>query len=111
MTTQIQEEADRYVFRGTNKHKGRKISISPQNSSMKHLEYGRIILDEDVSKCEFDSGGREVGLICLSGECSVDIGGEENQLEQFDSIYIPRGSTVTIMTSSSVDLAECSAEV
>lgn len=110
-TTQPQEAKDQYVFRGTNKHKGRKISISPQNSSMKHLEYGRIILDAEAPTAEFEAGAREIGLICLSGECSIDVDGETNEIRQYDSIYIPRDSRVKVSTSSAVDLAECSAEV
>lgn len=109
--TQTQDAKDQYIFRGTNNHKGRKISISPRNSSMKHLEYGRIILDKEVSGEQFESGNREIGLICLSGECSIEVDGETSLLKQYDSIYIPRDSKVSISTSSTVDLAECSAEV
>jgi 5-deoxy-glucuronate isomerase len=111
MTTQTQEAKDRYIFRGTNKHKGRKEAITPQNSSMEHLGYARIILDPEQPSAEFGSGERETGLICLSGECSIDVDGETNAIEQFDSIYIPRDSEVKITTASRVDLAECSAEV
>jgi len=111
MTTQVQDAKQRYIYRGTNKHKGRSIAISPENSSMKHLEYGRIILDKETSSVEFASGVREVGLICLSGECAIDVDGEANKLSQYDSIYIPRDSQVKVKTESSVDLAECSADV
>src|SRR6476620_6491051 len=102
MTIQTKEAKDRYVFRATNKHKGRKISISPQNSSMQHLEYGRIILDKETPRAEFESAEREIGLICLSGECTIEVDGESNQLDQYDSIYIPRDSQVKISTSSLV---------
>jgi 5-deoxy-glucuronate isomerase len=111
MTTQTQEAKSQYIYRGTNKHKGRSIAISPQNSSMKHLEYGRIILDAEVPAAEFDTGEREVGLICLAGNCSIDVGGQTNVLDQYDSIYIPRDSRVNVTTDTNVDLAECSAEV
>ena len=111
MTTQVQDAKLRYIYRGTNRHKGRSIAISPDNSSMKHLEYGRIILDEETSGVEFASGEREVGLICLAGECAIDVDGETSELRQYDSIYIPRDSQVKVTTTSSVDLAECSAEV
>jgi 5-deoxy-glucuronate isomerase len=111
MTTQTQEAKNQYVFRGTNARKGRNISISPQNSSMKHLAYGRVILDANTHSVDFKSGGSEIGLICLSGECSIDVDGEINTIGQYDSIYIPRDSDVKISTTSSVDLAECSADV
>ena len=111
MSTQTQEAKDNYIFRGTNKHKGRQIAISPQNSLMKHLEYGRILLDSEVPSAEFQTAEREIGLICLAGECSLDVDGQSEVLRQYDSIYIPRGSAVKITTDSRVDLAECSAEV
>jgi 5-deoxy-glucuronate isomerase len=111
MTTKTQEAKDQYIYRDTNKSKGRSIAISPQNSSMKHLEYGRIILDEDVPTAEFETADRELGLICLAGECSIDVDSLTNRLNQYDSIYIPRDSRVRIATESQVDLVECSAEV
>ena len=111
MTTQTQEAKNQYIYRDTNKTKGRSIAISPQNSSMKHLEYGRIILDSGVRTAEFDTAEREVGLICLAGKCSIDVSGESNNLDQYDSIYIPRDSHVKVTTDSKVDLVECSAEV
>lgn len=78
---------------------------------MKHLNYGRIILDAAEPAVEFDSGEKEVGLICLSGECVISIDGEEAAIGQYDSIYIPRDSSVRITTGSRTDLAECSAAV
>lgn len=111
MTIQTSEARDQYIFHGTNKKAGRNIAISPQNSSMKHLNYGRIILNADVRSLEFGTGDREVGLICLGGECSVEANGETIELKQYDSIYLPRDSSVRIATDSTADLAECSAEV
>jgi len=109
--TQTQEARDQYIYRETNKHKGRKIAISPQNSSMKHLEYGRVILDSEVPAAEFQTGDREIGLICLAGSCSITVDGQSQTIERYDSVYIPRDSNVKITTDSNVDLAECSAEV
>lgn len=102
---------NQYIYRGTNRHKGRSIAISPQNSSMKHLEYGRVILDHDVPAAEFDTGDREVGLICLAGKCAIDVDGETNALDQYDSIYVSRDSHVKVTTDTQTDLVECSAEV
>lgn len=111
MTTQTQDVRNQYIFRRTNAQKGRNITITPQNSPMKHLAYGRIILDAEEPSVEFNTGDAEVGLICLSGECRIDVEDETHTLGQFDSIYVPRDSSVSISTSSAVDLAECSAEV
>jgi 5-deoxy-glucuronate isomerase len=111
MTTQTQEARNQYLFRKTNSKKGRNISISPQNSSMEHLAYGRIILDAETPSVDFKTGESEVGLICLSGSCSIIVDGGTNDINQYDSIYIPRDSDVKITTTSSVDLAECSSDV
>lgn len=111
MSTKMQEATDTRIFRGTNKHMGRVISITPENSAMKHLAYGRIILGSDMPRVEFPTEGREIGLICLSGECSIGADGAEHELKQYDSIYLPRDTQVQISTGSAVDLAECSAEV
>jgi 5-deoxy-glucuronate isomerase len=111
MSAQLQETKDRLIFRGTNSQKGRSVSITPDNSSMKHLIYGRIILDQEESSAKFSTGPLETGLICLSGECTLTTGGQTNELGQFDSIYIPRDSDVEIKTATSVDLVECAAEV
>lgn len=111
MSTQMKESAGQMIFRGTNRQKGRHISITPQNSEMKHLVYGRIILDADVPRASFSTGKLETGLICLSGECEIKAEGEAHQIGRYDSIYIPRDTDVEITTGSSVDLVECSAEV
>lgn len=111
MSTRMREAEERWVFRGTNRHKGRRVAVTPENSTMKHLAYGRIILDEEEPRAEFSTGAREVGLICLSGECEVRAGGETHALARYDSMYLPRDTDVEIETATAVDLAECSAEV
>src|SRR5438128_5640692 len=111
MSTQMQETSDAMIFRRTNSEKGRHISVSPDNSSMKHLVYGRIILDDETPRADFDTGQLETGLICLKGECAITIDGETHKINRHDSIYIPRDSAVQVATESAVDLVECSAEV
>jgi 5-deoxy-glucuronate isomerase len=108
---QTQPQAEGLVFRRTNAHKGRHISVTPQNSAMRHLSYGRIILDSEMARVAFETGSSEIGLICLSGRGTVRVGDQSIELARYDSIYIPRGSAVEVTTSSDVDLAECSAEV
>ncbi|MGH9916086.1 MAG: 5-deoxy-glucuronate isomerase, partial [Pyrinomonadaceae bacterium] len=113
MSTQ-QTSASNFVFKGTNKSKGRHISVTPQNSSMKHLAYGRIILDRENARAEFETGEREVGLICLHGSGVVKVGQvnqESFELNRYDSIYIPRDESVEVSTTTAVDFAECSADV
>ena len=107
----MKEAKGQLIFRHTNARKGRSISITPDNSAMKHLVYGRIILDEQHPSEKFSTGPLETGLICLSGECTVKAGGQTTKIDQYDSVYLPRDTEVEIATDSSVDLVECSAEV
>ncbi len=111
MDTKQQVGVERMVFRKTNAHQGRKICVTPGNSTMKHLAYGRIILDASQGAVKFSTGERETGLICLRGEGEVRVDGQAIALGRFDAIYIPRESSVEVQSNSSVDIAEISAEV
>jgi 5-deoxy-glucuronate isomerase len=111
MTANTQAAIDKMVFRKTNAHRGRLISITPANSSMRHLAYGRILLDQSKSAVSFSTGNRETGLIFLSGEASVTVDGKQVELGKHDAIYIPRDSAVSVETKSKVDIAEFSADV
>src|SRR5947209_10748744 len=99
------------VFRKTNAHKGRKVFITPANSTMKHLCYARIILDTSAPKVQFDNRNHETALICLSGEVEVRVGPEQFKLTERDSVYIPRASSIQLQTRSSADIAEFSSDV
>lgn len=99
------------IFSGTAAHRGRRISVSPQNSALSHLNYGRILLDAEVKQASFETEGRETGLICMRGSCQIRVNGEAYAIGTYDGIYIPRGSKVEVSTDGEVDLVECSAEV
>jgi 5-deoxy-glucuronate isomerase len=111
MNTQAEVGIDQLIFRKTHQHIGRQISITPSNSSMRHLSYGRIILNASKNAVSFATGERETGLICLAGQAEIKINGEVNSLAQYDSMYIPRDSSVEVATNTNVDIAEFSAEV
>ena len=102
---------EKMIFRNTHAHVGRRIAVTPVNSSTKHLCYGRIILDQSKRWEEFSTGDRETGLVCLWGEATITLDSESTTLGKYDSIYIPRDSRVKVTTTSNVDLAEFSAEV
>lgn len=102
---------ERMVFHKTNTKVGRQLSVTPNNSTMRHLSYGRIILNTSTPAVSFVTGNRETGLICLSGEAGVKVDGTEVQLGQYDAIYIPRDSSVAVRTKTGVDLAEFSSDV
>jgi 5-deoxy-glucuronate isomerase len=99
------------LFSGTASHRGRRTSVSPGNSSLRHLFYGRILLDRSVPRVSFDTDARETALLCMRGACSVLVDGAAHALSQYDAIYVPRGSAVEVSSDSEVDLVECAAEV
>jgi len=111
MRTQINSNLDKLVFRKTNQHVGRLVSVTPRNSTNQHLSYGRIILNSTMPSAFFDSGEQETALICLSGTATVKVAEKVLDIAQYDSIYVPRGSQIEVMTSSNVDFVEFSAEV
>jgi 5-deoxy-glucuronate isomerase len=111
MSTAAQLPTDKMVFRKTNAHVGRNIAVSPGNSTNQHLAYGRIILNSSKPSVSFSTGDRETGLICLSGEATVKVGGKDIQLGQYDAVYIPRDESVDVSTKSNVDIAEFSSDV
>ncbi|MFZ3199699.1 MAG: 5-deoxy-glucuronate isomerase [Candidatus Acidiferrales bacterium] len=111
MSAQPQIAFDKMVFRKTNAHVGRHISITPANSTMRHLAYGRIILNPSAPSAAFSNGDHETGLICLAGSADVKIGAENFHLGQYDAIYIPRDSHIEVKTGSQADIAEFSSDV
>lgn len=111
MSGQPQAALEKMIFRKTNAHTGRHLAVTPQNSTMRHLSYGRIVLNPAQSGVAFANENRETGLICLSGQADVKTGGNTYELGRFDALYIPRDSTIEISTRTSVDLAEFSSDV
>jgi len=111
MSGQSAVAVEKMVFRKTNTRAGRHLAVTPENSTMRHLSYGRIILNASHPKASFSNGDEETALICLSGTGQVITPGRECELGQFDAIYIPRNSTIAVSTNSSVDIAEFSADV
>jgi 5-deoxy-glucuronate isomerase len=111
MSTQSGVPFERMVFRKTNAQTGRHLAVTPANSTMRHLSYGRIILNTSKPLVSFSNGAQETALICLAGSGAVKVAGNEFNLGQFDSIYIPRDSAIEVSTKSSVDFAEVSAGV
>ena len=111
MSTQSAVAVEKMVFRKTNAHSGRHVTVTPANSTMRHLSYGRIILNSSNPQVSFSNGEQETGLICLSGNGVVKTGGNNFELGQFDAIYIPRDSAIEVSTKNSVDFAEFSADV
>ncbi|MHB8524925.1 MAG: 5-deoxy-glucuronate isomerase [Candidatus Acidiferrales bacterium] len=111
MSTQAQIASDKMIFRKTNGELGRHVSVTPANSTNKHLAYARIILNASKPSASFSTGNRETGFVCLSGEATVKVGTETVAMGQYDAVYIPRDSSVEVASPSGVDIAEFSADV
>ncbi len=100
------------VVRGTNHCAGRKRWLSPDTSPLRHLHYGRIILQPGDAPLEFAGGPHETGLVCLRGRASVGIGQQEFELGLYDALYAPRDSVVRVThLGEGCDFAEISAPV
>lgn len=104
-------ERSQVVFRRTNVHLGRKLSVTPANSAMRELSYGRIVLDASQPSARFETGEDEVALIGLGGKATVNVGGTPYAIGKFDSLYIPRGHSVGVRTDGRADIAECRAPI
>jgi len=103
-------EAD-CVRRATHRTKGRTLWLAPGNGAVKHLHYGRIILDAGLS-LEFSTENRETGLICLGGRAEITAAGQTFTLTPFDGIYVPRDEHVRLAAGQEgCDLAEVAAPV
>jgi 5-deoxy-glucuronate isomerase len=111
MNEQVQTSLDKMIFRKTNTQLGRRISVTPHNSTNKHLAYGRIILNANTPQAVFSTDDRETGLICLSGSAQVQTDSKKFRLSQYDALYIPRDSQIEVNAEPHTDLAEFSAEV
>jgi len=100
------------VVRATHRQRGRTRTVTPHSSALRHLHYGRVILEAGGSLAEFDTGMHETAFIALAGEATVDAAGARFTLTPYDALYVPRDSQVQIAAGSvGCDLAEISAPV
>ena len=100
------------VRRGTHLQKGRNLALVPGKAAVRHLHYGRVILDATDKPLSFSTEGRETGLICLRGSGRIDAAGQGYELSQYDALYVPRETRVTVTAGSGgFDLAEVAAPV
>src|SRR5580698_6883561 len=84
------------VIRGTDSKKGRTRWLAPGERAVRHLHYGRIILEAGDSPVRFDNENQETGLICLGGSAEVSSCGATFKMSRYDSLYIPRRSGIEI---------------
>src|SRR5262245_54675633 len=99
-------DPNRLIFSGTASHRGRKISVSPENSSLAHLHYGRIRLDAELPRLAFETGQRETALLAMhGGDWQVKVSGPgvpggagTYDLGLHDAVYVPRGCKLEVTT-------------
>ena len=100
------------IIRNTGAAHGRTLAIEPGKTAVKHLRYGRIVLDGGDAPLEIATGGLETGLIALAGEAAVHVDGVEYQMRPYDSLYVPRDTAVRVAPGTGgCDLAEIGAPV
>ena len=108
----------RCVIRGTNASRGRVEWVNPETAAVKHLRYGRIVLDATDQPIRFSTAGRELGLICLEGTATVHAlakqfeRDQQFELGQYDALYVPKDTEVSVKARGTrCDVAEISAPV
>ena len=103
---------DTCIVRNTASRRGRTQSIVPGSTASRYLHYGRIILDAADAPIRFDAGGRETGFVCLNGSATVRVADQSFALGKYDSLYVPRDSSIEIAAGAGgCDLAEIAAPV
>lgn len=78
---------------------------------MKYLSYGRILLDKKVPSVKIETQNQEFNFIVVQGTTTVEMDGNACPLERYDSVYVPRDTTVRFRADGHSDIVECSAPV
>lgn len=99
------------VVKGTHKQLGRTIAVTPENSALRNLHYGRIRIEPGGESVSFGTGTHETGLICLNGSATVGTNEGEFRLARYDALYVPRDSNLTVSAPEGCDIAELSSPV
>jgi 5-deoxy-glucuronate isomerase len=100
------------VIRATHRDRGRSRALTPASAAVRHLHYGRIILDAGDAPLEIDTGAHETGFVALGGEAAIETAGQLFDLTRYDALYVPRDSAIRITAAAGgCDLAEISAPV
>jgi len=101
--------AHAWLFRGTHRVQGRSRIIHQYNTGLEFLRYGRIIMGKGGGRLDVDSQDEEIGLICLGGNGTVEVGGEKYTMGKYDALYLPRESRFAVACTGAFDLAEIAA--
>ena len=105
-------ERNTCIVRNTAGARGRTRTVEPGKTAARHLNYGRIILAGGDAPVRVNPGGMETALICLKGEATVAVDGNEHLMVPYDAVYIPRDAPFEVRPSpAGCDFAEIAAAV
>ena len=102
------------IVRNTGATHGRTRPIEPGLAAVKHLRYGRIILDANAagSPIDADTGPLETALITLAGSATVTTPDADYAMHRYDALYLPRDTPFGVRPGEQgCDLAEIAAPV
>jgi 5-deoxy-glucuronate isomerase len=97
------------LFRNTADKAGRNWIVTPENSDMEVLSYGRIILNSQQNQVAYANPDFEAALICLHGSGTVTVDSNVFKVSPYDTIFLPPGNSGNIKTDASLDLLESAA--
>jgi 5-deoxy-glucuronate isomerase len=86
--------------------------VTPGATASSHLHVGRIILASADPPATVEAGPLETGLVCLSGDASVEAGASTFAMRPYDALYVPRDVAFRVTPGAEgCDLAEFAAPV
>ena len=103
------------LYKGKELKEGYQTIVSPQNSDLKWLEFGRLFLSGIGREFSDNDEKREIALSIFSGKCDIEIeGGQISEKISYQEIgtrtdvfsgaptmaYIPRGAKYTIRSQT-----------
>lgn len=97
------------IVSNTASRPGRSLPVTPENSDLDSLAYGRIILNRGINEVSYNTGDREMSLICLKGTGEITAGKHRFTVGNYDTLYIPPDTPIRVHTSGELDLVEASA--
>ena len=63
----------RLIFKNTGLKSGYTLMVSPENSELKYIEFGRLFLPQKNDEYKGKTGSREAVLTIFEGKCSIEI--------------------------------------
>jgi len=102
-------------YKGIKIEKGYKPIVTPQDTGLKYIEFGRLVLPEKGAEYESETLNREVVLTVFSGTCNIEIE-SPSQKASYKTIgkrtdvfagrpamvYLPRNTAYRVVSESSI---------